>query len=138
MAYNWQLEKWPQYTYNKETVGDPQISFGLKTGEISGMVMGLPSEEQNEAIIDLMVSEAIKTSEIEGEFLSRQEVMSSIKKNLGIHDNNPKQIKDHRVKGIAQLMVSIRKSYNTPLSEQMLFEWHKMLLQGNKYISAGQ
>ena len=37
-----------------------------------------------EVIIDLMVSEAIKTSEIEGEYLSRKEVLSSIRKNLGL------------------------------------------------------
>lgn len=138
MAYNWQLKKWPQYTYNKETIGDPQLSFGLKTGEIAGMLLGLSTEEQNEAIIDLMVAEAIKTSEIEGEFLSRQEVMSSIKKTLGVHERHPKQIKDHRAKGIAQLMVSIRKTYKNPLSAQILFDWHNMLMLGNKYIHAGQ
>ena len=138
MVYNWQHKEWPQYTYDTDNVGNPQLSFGIKTGEMSGLIEGLPEEHQNETIIELMVAEAIKTSEIEGEFLSRKEVMSSIKKNLGVHDQHPRQIKDHRVKGIAQLMVSIRKTYAAPLTTQMLFDWHKMLLLGNKYIKTGQ
>lgn len=81
--------------------------------------------QQNETLIELMVSEAIKTYEIEGEFLSRQEVMSFIKKNLSVHDQFPRQIEDHRVKGIAQLMVAIRETYNRPISEEML---HSVIL----------
>lgn len=84
-----------------------------------------------------MVSEAIKTSEIEGEYLSRKDVMSSIRKNLGLNSELPAS-KDKRVEGITDLMVAIRKYFKTPLSEKMLFDWHTMLMKGNKGIEIGQ
>jgi hypothetical protein len=43
-------------------------------GKISGILEGLPKETKSEAIIELLVSEAFKTSEIEGEYLSRKNV----------------------------------------------------------------
>jgi Fic family protein len=39
----------------------------------------LPESLQQDTVIDLMVAEAVKISEIEGEVLSRSDVMSSIK-----------------------------------------------------------
>jgi Fic family protein len=88
--------------------------------------------------VDILLSEAIKTSEIEGEFLSRVDVMSSLKKNLGIHEEQPRLVKDNRATGIAQLIVAVRQTWNEPLSETMLFSWHEMLMQGNRYIQAGK
>ena len=138
MSYNWQLDNWPNFTYQSDVIGNPQLAFGIKTGKLSGVIAGLPKELQINTIIEFMVNEALKTSEIEGEFLSRQEVMSSIKKNLGIPEEQPKNIKDQRAKGIAQLMVNIQKTYNNPLTEKMLFQWHTMLMKGNKKIKSGQ
>lgn len=137
MMYNWQQEDWPNFVYSEEEIDDPKIKFGISYGQLSGILVSLPDNIKSESIIELMVNEAIKSSEIEGEFLSRQEVMSSIKKNLGVHEQQPKQIKDHRAKGIAQLMVAIRKTYSKPLSKKMLFDWHKMLMTGNKRIAVG-
>jgi len=137
MVYNWQQEDWPNFTYEEQEIDDPKIKFGISYGQLSGILVGLPKDIKSESIIELMVNEAIKSSEIEGEFLSRQEVMSSIKKNLGVHDQQPKQIKDHRAKGIAQLMVMVRKTYSKPLNIQMLFDWHKVLMTGNKRVATG-
>ena len=73
----------------------------------SGLLKGLPEEAQTEAIIDLMVSEAIKTSEIEGEYLSRKDVMSSIRKNLGLRPDVD-QVQDQRAEGAGALMIDVR------------------------------
>lgn len=138
MDYNWQQQDWPFFKFEAADIESVQIDFGLKSGQTEGKLDGLSEEEQNSIIVDIMISEAIKTSEIEGEFLSRQDVMSSIKKNLGVHEEQPKQIKDQRAKGIAQLMTTVRKYYQKPLSKEMLYQWHKLLMNSNKYINAGQ
>jgi len=44
-------------------------AFALETGEVSGILKALPDDVQQEALLQTMISEAIKTSEIEGEFL---------------------------------------------------------------------
>jgi len=137
MNYNWQQKDWPNFQYEEDKIGVTPLGFGLASGQMEGILMGLSDDKKNEAIIDLLVSEAIKTSEIEGEFLSRQDVRSSVIKTLGLAQE-PKQVRDQRAKGIAKLMVSIRKNYKQPLSEIILFQWHKLVMSGNKKLVAGQ
>jgi len=80
-----------------------------------------------------MVSEAIKSSEIEGEMLSRPDVMSSIKNNLGLNPK-PTHVGDRRAEGIAELMVCVRNDYAEPASREMLFEWRAL---SDKALSQG-
>lgn len=81
MRYNWQQKDWPNFQYQTDDVEDKLFDFAQRTGRISGVLEGLSETEQTDAMINIMVSEAIKTSEIEGEYLSRNYVMSSIKRN---------------------------------------------------------
>lgn len=133
--YNWQLPNWPNFNYEEQALIP---KFALKTGELAGAIASFTKKDKATKAIDQMVTEAIKTSEIEGEFLSREDVMSSIKKNLGIHEQQPKQVKDLRAKGIAYLMVAVHKSFAQALSVSMLFDWHKQLMQGSKGVKAGK
>jgi len=73
MTYNWQQSDWADFKYDITAVQDVLFAFVEKIGQVSGILKGLPDNIQTDAIIDLMVSEAIKTSEIEGEYLSRPE-----------------------------------------------------------------
>ena len=129
MKYNWQQSDWPDFRYDLSGIQDALFSFAEKTGQVSGVLKSLPESMQTEAIIDLMVSEAIKTSEIEGEYLSREDVMSSIRNNFGLN-KTPKNIHDQRAKGAADLMVDVRQTFSNPLTKKKLFEWHKMLMMG--------
>lgn len=136
MRYNWQQKDWPNFRYDTEGIEGALFDFATRAGRISGMLEGLTKTEQTEAVINLMVAEAIKTSEIEGEYLSRNDVMSSIKRNLGIHPNLP-PTRDLRAQGIAELMLAIRNNFSTPLSEKMLFSWHAMLFKGSTHLTIG-
>jgi Fic family protein len=83
-----------------------------------------------------MISEAIKTSEIEGEFFSRQDVMSSIKKNLGFGDFG--QIRDKNAQGIGKLMVTVRNSYSEKLTESSIKQWHAILMEYSQRFNPGE
>jgi Fic family protein len=131
MKYNWQQADWPDFKYDTSALQDVLFAFAEKTGHVSGVLKSLPDNIQTDAIIDLMVSEAIKTSEIEGEYLSRSDVMSSIRHNLGL-DSDTTPTADRRAKGAADLMVDVRNSYNDPLTDEKLFQWHTMLLGGQR------
>ncbi|MEK6482322.1 Fic family protein [Catalinimonas sp. 4WD22] len=137
MIYNWQHPEWPEFKYSLAEVEELLFDFAQKTGRVSGLLEGLPKEMQTEAIIDIMVSEAVKTSEIEGEYLSRQDVMSSIKNNLGLLQKLEK-VHDQRAEGAAELMLDVRNSYADKLTEEKLYSWHQMLMKGNTVINAGQ
>ncbi len=131
MKYNWQQSDWPDFKYDVSIVQDVLFAFAEKTGQVSGIIKSLPDNIQTDAIIDLMVSEAIKTSEIEGEYLSRSDVMSSIRHNLGL-DTDTTLTADRRAKGAADLMIDVRNSYQEALTEEKLFQWHEMLLGGQR------
>jgi Fic family protein len=136
MKYNWQQTDWPEFKYDSLQVQDVLFTFAEKTGHVSGVLKSLPDSTQTEAIIDLMVSEAVKTSEIEGEYLSRSDVMSSIRHNLGLVAGK-EHVADQRARGAADLMVDVRETYRDPLSEKKLFEWHEMLLSSHKRVEVG-
>lgn len=137
MRYNWQQPDWPDFTYDASQIEDLLIDFAQKLGRSSGLLEALPENRQQEAVIELMVAEAIKTSEIENEYLSRKDVMSSIRRNLGLTTNIDKA-NDLRAEGASELMVSVRERHDEPLSEEMLFKWHIMIMKGSKGINAGQ
>lgn len=82
------------------------------------------------------VSEAIKTSGIEGEYLSRNDVMSSIKRNLGIHQEVP-LTKGKRVEGTVDLMLAVRRNFNEPFSIRKLLDGRFMLMMDNSTTPSG-
>jgi len=137
MIYNWQQADWPEFKYDLEKFDEMLFSFAERIGRVSGLLKGLPEDTQTEAMIDMMVSEAIKTSEIEGEYLSRQDVMSSIRKNLGF-THNTERAKDKKAEGAAELMIDVRDTYAEKLTQKKLFSWHKMIMKGSKGIKIGR
>jgi Fic family protein len=127
MKYNWQQKDWPHFRYNPESVQEILFSITKKVGFISGMHSSLSEAIQTEIMVNLMVEEAVKTSEIEGEYISRLDIRSSIKNKLSLI---PKDIKvhDRRAEGIAELMLDVRKTFNQTLTEDTILHWHLMLL----------
>lgn len=130
--YNWQQKGWPHFKYSLDSVNEILLSFSEKLGRVSGILESLPSETQQNILVDIMLAEAIKTSAIEGEFPNRIDVLSSIKKNLGLHTD--RNVHDRSSKGLADLMIDVRKTYRDLLTVDKLFAWHKMLMGTNKKI----
>jgi Fic family protein len=136
-TYNWQQSDWPRFKYALQGVEDLLLSFSEKAGRVSGILEALPEETKQDVIVDIILAEAIKTSEIEGEFPNRKDVLSSIRKNLGLHIS-PEHIKDKSAVGLGELMINVRKTFKEPLTKEKLLEWHRMLLGQNKRIEVGQ
>ena len=135
-TYNWQQSDWPNFTYNLSGLEDELFSIAEKVGRVTGKWQALPEDTQQEAVINMMVAEAIKTSEIEGEYLSRKDVLSSIRKNLGLHGET-EYIKDRRAAGVAELMIDVRNTCDEPITKEKLFSWHRMLLEGSEGFKVG-
>lgn len=137
MRYNWQQKDWLNFTYSLNEIEDKLFSFMERAGHVSGILKTLPADIQMEAVIDMMVAEAIKTSEIEGEYLSRKDVLSSIKKNLGLISPHEK-IKDKKATGIGELMTDVRNTFKEELSKEKLFAWHKMIMANSKDVEVAK
>ncbi|WP_316745698.1 Fic family protein [Pedobacter gandavensis] len=134
--YNWELPDWPDFKYQLQNMEPVWYDFARETGEVNGMLNALPNTMQQETLVQLMLTEAIKSSEIEGEYLSRTDVMSSIRNNLGLNPI-PEVLADQRAAGIGALMVDVRKTFHLPLTIVKLMEWHKLLLSSFKGINPG-
>ena len=97
---------------------------------------GLPDGLETETVLDLMIAEAMKTSEIEGEALEYGDVMSSIRNRLGLNPT-PEPVKSRLAQGAGELMVAVRESFADPLDERTLHAWHGMLLGGYSPLRVG-
>src|SRR6188768_230018 len=118
--YNWEQSDWPTFKYSLSAIEDDLFLFAEKTGKVTGSLNALPDETKLEAVVEMMVSEAIKTSEIEGEYLSRKDVRSSIKNNLGLNSELEK-VKDKQAAGRGELMIGVRNSFTEKLTQEKLF-----------------
>ena len=136
MNYNWQQNNWPNFEFDETVIDNLSMELALELGEIKGLVNTLSKEVQEETILQIMISEAIQTSAIEGEYFSRQDVMSSIRKNLGISDK-VSIIKDKNAQAISKLMVEVRKSNTKLINENTIKNWHKILMEYSSIINAG-
>jgi len=135
MKYSWQHPNWPNFTYDISNCRDSLYQYALEAGRLSGGIGQLKDSLQYEAYIDLMVSEAINTSQIEGERLDREEVRSSIKNFLGL-SNPPTRVIDPRAEGIAALIVDVRRTFTETLTREKLFHWHQLVIpeQENSFL----
>ena len=134
--YNWHYDDWPQFEYDLTVVQEKLYEYATLTGKIYGVQEAITKDQKILSQVDLMILEALKTSEIEGEYLSRKDVKSSIRNNLGL--NKPKEpIRDMNAKGAGELMLLVREEFKKPLSNKMLFGWHKKLFPIAKGLRVG-
>jgi Fic family protein len=129
MEYLWQHPDWPNFRYDQQS---PQIqssilTFAQESSRIEGAVSQLADTLQFDAYIDIILNEAISTSQIEGESLNRESVRSSIKYYLGLEANGTIN-RDLKADGIANLMVDVRQSIGRELTHQKLYQWQTMAL----------
>lgn len=137
MTYNWQFPDWPNFTYNLSEVEPIMLEFAQEYGEIQGLLQGLSPAVAQETLLQTMANEGVKSFEIEGEYISKVEVMSSIRRNLGI-DLSPENQKDKRAKGLAELLMAVRNTFQEPLTIEMLCQWHNLLFDHQTLISTGE
>jgi len=136
MKYNWQQSDWRTFMFSLEAIEDILYVFVEKAGHLKGLLQAMPKKSQEEALIEILVSEALKTSEIENEYLSREDVTSSIRHNLGLFEPN-QGVRDVRAKGVGKLMTEVRRTYDEPLTEETLKEWHSYLFTSRTHINVG-
>ena len=84
--------------------------------------------------IELIGNEALKTSAIEGEILNRDSLQSSLRRQFGLGDDDRHIPAKER--GIAEMMVTLYQTFAEPLDTAQLFEWHKMVMAGERHIEA--
>ncbi len=132
MKWNWQQSDWPNFRYDKTRLDDEEGHFLHSAGLLLGVIKHLDEESREKLRIELIANEVLQTSAIEGEILDRDSVQSSLRRHFGLQTDNRKIPPAEQ--GIAEMMVDLYRTFDQPLTHEMLHRWHQMLMKGRTDI----
>ena len=124
--YIHQLSKWPKFTWNNNSLAELLANVRHRQGRLLGKMEGLGFSLQEEATLQTLTQDVVKSSEIEGEILNPDQVRSSIARRLGM-DVAGLVPSDRNVDGVVEMMLDATQRYNAALTDERLFGWHAAL-----------
>lgn len=125
-TYIHQLKDWPGFKSDPAKLAPKLASVRNRQGRLTGRMEELGFQSKKEANLEALTEEVTKSSEIEGEILSRPQVRSSLARRLGV-DIGALTPAERNVDGIVEMMVDATGKYNAPLTSDRLFGWHAAL-----------
>jgi len=120
--YIHERKDWPDFHWSIEKLGEPLASVRYRQGGLIGQMKGLGFRLQQEAVLETLTKDVLKTSEIEGEKLDAEQVRSSVARRLGLDIGGLKPA-DHNVEGVVEMMLDATGNYDRPLTDERLFGW---------------
>jgi Fic family protein len=124
--YIHELAEWPKFTWSHETLAAQLGAVRHHQGRLIGRMEGLGFQLRAEAVLQSLTEEVLKSSEIEGEVLDRDQVRSSLARRLGM-DIGALAPVDRNVEGVVEMMLDATQNYAEPLTKERLFAWHAAL-----------
>ncbi len=119
-------ENWTDFTWDNKKVMIKLGEARNQQGRLLGKMESLGFDLQNEAVLNTLILDVVKSSEIEGEFLDVEQVRSSIARRLGI-DIAGSVESERYVEGVVEMTLDATQRYNLPLTKDRLFGWHAAL-----------
>jgi Fic family protein len=126
VAYIHELPEWPEFRWDHKALAEPLAAVRHRQGRLIGRMEALGFPLRSEAVLNTLTEDVIKSSEIEGEILDRDQVRSSIARRLGM-DIGALTPADRDVEGVVELMLDATQHYDRPLTDERLFGWHAAL-----------
>jgi Fic family protein len=121
-----ELPDWPHFQWNSDGLAKQLATVRLRQGRLIGRMQALGFRQQEEAVLTTLTEDVLKSSEIEGEILEREQVRSSIARRLGM-DVGALPPADGEVEGVVEMMLDATQNFNSELTEERLFGWHASL-----------
>jgi len=138
--YIHQLTDWTSFTWDQIRLSTLLADIRNRQGRLLGRMESLGFTLQNEAALETLTLEVVKTSEIEGEILDLEMVRSSIARRMGIEVAGI-ETTDRNIEGIVEMMLDATRNFHLPLTSERLFDWHAALFptgrSGMKKITVG-
>jgi len=130
-AYIHELEHWPNLSWNRESLVQPLVAVRHRQGRLLGRMEALGLQLRAEATLRTLTEEVVKSSEIEGETLDRDQVRSSLARRLGM-DIAGLPPADRHVEGAVEMILDATENFAEPLTEERLFGWHAALFPSGR------
>lgn len=126
MPYIHENPDWPRFRCDAEALAGPLGDVRHRQGRLVGRMEALGFALKEEAVLRTLTEDVVKSSEIEGEALDREQVRSSIARRLGIDIGGLAPL-DRDVEGVVEMMLDATQHYARPLTRERLFDWHAAL-----------
>jgi len=126
MNYIYDKKDWPRMTWDHERLAGQLAGVRHRQGRLIGRMEGLGFSLRNEAVLQTLTEDVLRSNEIEGEKLDRNQVRSSIARRLGLDIGGLVTV-DRHVEGVVEMMLDATGNYADPLTEERLFAWHAAL-----------
>ncbi len=126
MTYIHELADWPTLRWSNEELAQPLAAVRHRQGRLIGRMEALGFALREEAVLHALTEDVLKTSEIEGELLDREQVRSSIARRLGMDIGGLVEA-NRNVEGVVEMMLDATQNYAQPLTAERLFGWHAAL-----------
>lgn len=127
MRWNWQLDEWPRFNYRENALIQQERRFLLNIGGVGTLLKSDQAPYYKKFITEILAEEGEKSSLIEGEYLDRESLQSSIKRQFGLTQETKKIGKKEM--GMGELLFDLYDSYSQPLTHQMLWKWFSLLFK---------
>ena len=122
----WQHTKYPNFTYDKELLNHIVQEIKYYQGLLNGIYQTIHKDELTYAKLEILTTEILETSAIEGEILNRNSVRSSLGKKLGI-ELDTKDSSDEQTDGLVDILLDANVNFNKEFTKERLFGWHNAL-----------
>ena len=135
------LPNWPEFEWDQHGLLKRLAAVRHRQGRLIGRMQAFGFRLRREAVLQTITEDVVKSSEIEGEILDRDQVRSSVARRLGM-DAAGALSADRSVEGVVEMMLDATQSYQEKLTEDRLFGWHASLFptgrSGMKKIVVGK
>lgn len=141
MKYIYQNTDWHSFRWCGEKVNDLLLNIQKAQGYLLGKMDVLGFEVKNNALLNVLTENILKSSEIEGEILNKEQVHSSVARKLGLDFNQNINV-ERNIEGVVDMMFDATQNFAQPLTKERLFGWHASLFptgySGMYKIDVGQ
>lgn len=122
----WELPDWPGFRWDQALLAIPLAQTRHEQGRLLGRMESLGLLLREQADLQTLTQDVVKSSEIEGENLDPDVVRSSIARRLGI-DVGGLRPADRAVDGVVEMTLDATRKFDQPLTAERLFAWHACL-----------
>jgi Fic family protein len=139
--YIHQNKDWPDFNWDNDILLPYVSKVRDSQGRLIGRMESLGFALREEAVLETLTDDIVKSSAIEGESLNPEEVRSSIARRLGLDISGlPEASRD--VEGVVEMMLDATQNYDSPLTKDRLWGWHAALFptgrSGMQKITVGE
>lgn len=137
----YELEKWPEFYFDQARIFPLLEKCHIEQGKLLSKMELLGLSEKEDKVLATITSDVIKSSEIEGYILNKEQVCSSVARRLGF-ERSGLVSSDRNIDAVVEMMIDATQNYDKPLTQQKLFGWQACLFptgySGMNKIDVGQ